>query len=96
MATRSYWVYILTNQRHTTLYIGVTGDITDRMHRHRAGQGSAFAKRYNLRKLVHVETFSEVRDALTREKQLKNWHRDWKWNLIRQHNPDLTDLAAEI
>lgn len=94
MQRRTYWVYILTNRRHTTLYIGVTGDLARRLHQHRSGHGSRFAARYNLTKLVHAEEFTHVRDAIAREKQLKRWHRAWKWNLIREHNPDLTDLSS--
>ena len=96
MPRRTYWVYLLTNRRHTTLYIGVTGDLPRRLHQHRSGRGSAFAARYNLTKLVHAEPFEDVHEAIAREKQLKRWHRGWKWNLIREHNPDLTDLAEGL
>ena len=53
-----------------------------------------FTKRYNLDRIVHSEEFANVSDAIKREKQLKNWHRDWKVNLIEENNPDWDDLAA--
>ena len=92
MDARRYTVYILTNTRNTVLYIGMTNDLERRMLEHRAGQFEGFSKRYRLRKLLYVEHFSEVRDALYREKQLKNWRRAWKLDLIRKHNPDMRDL----
>ena len=92
MRLRRY--YILTNLHNTVLYIGMTNDIMRRMTEHKAGTVEGFSKRYNLKKLVYLEEFSEVREALAREKQLKNWHRDWKLNLIRQENPEMEDLSA--
>ncbi|QTY27857.1 GIY-YIG nuclease family protein [Flavobacterium sp. CS20] len=87
-----YWVYIITNKPKGTLYIGVTGGIDDRMERHVAGKGSKFLARYNLNKLVHLEEFQYVNDAIKREKQLKRWHRQWKINLIESTNPEWKDL----
>jgi len=87
-----YWVYIITNKPRGTLYISVTGGIDDRMERHRARKGSKFAARYNCTKLVYLEKFQYVLDAIAREKQLKRWHRQWKVNLIEQDNPDWEDL----
>ena len=88
-------VYILMNARNTVLYIGMTNNIERRMREHREGQVKGFTKHYRLRKLVYLETFSEVRDAIYREKQLKNWHREWKLNLIKERNPKLKDLSTE-
>lgn len=88
------YVYILTNVHNTVLYIGMTNDIMRRMTEHKAGTVEGFSKRYNLKKLVYLEEFSEVREAIAHEKQLKNWHRDWKLNLIRQENPKMEDLSA--
>jgi putative endonuclease len=62
------------------------------MERHVAGKGSKFAARYNLNKLVHLEEFQYVNDAIKREKQLKRWHRQWKINLIESTNPEWKDL----
>lgn len=88
-----YWVYILTNKVRGTLYIGVTGGLDDRMERHKLGEGGSFTKKYNLTKLVYYEEFQYVNDAIAREKQLKNWDRQWKINLIDEMNPDWEDLS---
>ena len=73
---------------------GVCNDIIRRMHEHKTGKVKGFSKRYNLKKLVYLEEFSEVWEAIAREKQVKNWHRDWKLNLIKQENPEMKDLSA--
>ena len=85
-------VYILTNKPNGTLYIGVTGGIDDRMERHIKGEGSKFTAKYNLKMLVYYEEFQYIDDAIAREKQLKNWHRQWKINLIEEHNPNWENL----
>ena len=71
---RTYWVYIMTN-RSRTLYTGVTGDLARRMYEHRHRLVPSFATRYNIDRLVYAEEFSEVRDAIAREKQIKGWLR---------------------
>ncbi|WP_115460567.1 GIY-YIG nuclease family protein [Winogradskyella aurantiaca] len=91
-AYHNYWVYIITNKPRGTLYIGVTGGIDDRMERHKDGKGSGFASKYKLDLLVYYEEFQFINDAIAREKQLKNWHRDWKIDLIEKTNPDWKDL----
>ena len=88
----NYWVYIVTNKPKGILYIGVTGGIDDRMERHVAGEGSVFTKKYKLKQLVYYEEFQYINDAIKREKQLKNWHRDWKINLIEKDNPEWKNL----
>ncbi|MBR9758038.1 MAG: GIY-YIG nuclease family protein [Algicola sp.] len=88
----NYWVYIITNKPRGVLYIGVTGGIDDRMERHIKGEGAAFAKKYNLTRLVYYEEFQYVHEAIKREKQLKNWHRQWKINLIEKVNPEWQNL----
>lgn len=88
-----YWIYILTNKMRGTLYIGVTGGLDDRIERHILGEGSSFTRKYNLTKLVYYEEFQYVNDAIAREKQLKNWHRQWKINLIEEVNPNWKDLS---
>lgn len=79
---------VLTNKPRGTLYIGVTGWLEDRVEKHRKGKGSIFTKRYNLTKLVYYEEFQYIDKAIAREKQLKNWHRVWKINLIEKTNPN--------
>ena len=88
----NYWVYIITNKPKGVLYIGVTGGIDDRMERHVEGKGNSFASKYKLIQLVYFEEFQYIEDAIAREKQLKNWHRQWKINLIEKDDPDWKNL----
>lgn len=91
-----YYVYILTNKHNTTFYIGVTNSLSRRIFEHQQKVVSGFSEKYNLTKLVHVEQFNNAKESITREKQLKNWHRNWKLNLIKQNNPLLEDLSGQI
>lgn len=86
------FVYIMTNKYRTTFYIGVTSNLSKRIVEHALGEGSKFTKKYNLTDLVYFEKFSEINEAIAREKQLKNWHHDWKVNLIKEENPKLETL----
>jgi len=94
--TRHYYVYILTNPRHTVLYTGVTSDVRRRLAEHRSGQGSAFAARYNAGKLVYLEAHTDVWAALAREKQIKAGPRRRKLALIEDINPTWRDLAEDL
>src|ERR1700760_4557082 len=89
-------VYIMTNQYRTTFYIGVTSDLEGRIWQHLNGEGSAFVKKYKLYDLVYYEYFERITDAIAREKQLKNWHKDWKINLIKSENPEIKDLKDQL
>ncbi len=89
------YVYIMSNKRRTTLYIGVTNDLERRVLEHKAGVGSQFTSKYLLNDLLYFEEFQNIRDAIVREKQLKNWHRKWKIDLIIELNPELKNLAAD-
>jgi putative endonuclease len=89
-------VYIVTNKNRTTFYIGVTSDLKTRIADHKNGFGSDFSTKYNLTDLVYYEDFPDIYQSIDREKQLKNWHRQWKVNLIRSVNPELKDLYWEI
>jgi putative endonuclease len=90
------YVYILTNKPFGTLYIGVTSDLPRRMLEHKNGLVPGFTKRYGLKTLVHFETYELVAQAIAREKQLKNWQRDWKIELVNEHNPDWNDISIEL
>jgi len=90
-----YFVYILTNKSNKVLYIGVTNNLERRIYEHRNRMIEGFTKKYNLTKLVYFEETSDVKSAIEREKQLKNWHRDWKINLITDCNPEWQDLSVE-
>jgi putative endonuclease len=96
MRPRLYSTYILTNTARTVLYVGVTGDLLARILRHRAGQGSAFCRRYRLWRLLHVEHFGEPRPAIEREKELKRYSRRRKERLIAAGNPAWEDLAESV
>ena len=86
------YVYILTNEYRTTFYIGVTSNLKNRSIQHFLGEGSEFTKKYNIKYLVYFEEFTDIKQAILREKQLKNWRHDWKINLIKQQNPLLETL----
>ena len=93
---RSYAVYILASKRNGTLYTGVTGDLAHRLFQHRNGNGGAFTRKYGVTQLVHVELFSEVHDAIAREKAIKKWRRAWKLELIEKDNPSWRDRYDEV
>jgi putative endonuclease len=90
-----YFVCILTNDRQTVLYTGVTNDLPRRIGEHRAGFGG-FTSRYNLHKLVYFEEFHEINDAIAREKQIKGGSRRKKVALIDSMNPDWRDLSGDL
>ena len=96
MQAQTYFVYIVTNERHTVLYIGVTNDIDRRVNAHSLHLGSAFARKYNATKLIYSETFPDPAAAIAREKQLKNWSRSKKEALIARNNPEWCDLTLEM
>lgn len=91
--SKTYAVYILTNYNETTFYIGVTGNLQKRIWEHKNKAINGFTKKYNVDKLVYYELTEDVKVALNREKQLKNWHRQWKINLIKEMNPNFKDLS---
>ena len=93
---RQYYVYILTNKTIRVLYTGVTNDLIRRMFEHKNKLVEGFSKKYNLTKLVYYDLTSDVKSAIKREKQLKNWHRGWKINLINQFNTEWKDLSEEF
>jgi putative endonuclease len=91
-----YYVYILTNKSNNGLYIGVTNDLERRIYEHKNKMIDGFTKKYNLTKLVYYEATTDVGSAIEREKQLKNWHREWKMNLIKEFNPEWKDLGEML
>ena len=90
------WVYIMTNGPHGTLYTGVTAHLAHRITAHREGRGSEFCREHGLTRLVHLECFDTIEEAIVREKRIKAWKRQWKLRLIRQANPDWNDLYETI
>ena len=89
------FIYIISNYKRTVLYIGVTNDVHRRILEHKIGKGSGFSSRYNLKYLLYYEEHTTIKDAIEREKQLKRWHKEWKWNLIKEENPNLLDIAKD-
>lgn len=94
--TRSYYVYILTNRKDGTLYIGVTNDLVRRVFQHREAAILGFTKKYNLKRLVYFEAFDDPENAILREKRMKKWRRKLKVELIERVNPEWRDLYSEI
>ena len=90
------WVYIMTNRPSGTLYIGVTADLAARVAQHRAGTGSSYCRRYNLKRLVYAEPYPTIDEAIAREKAMKAWQRAWKVQAIEAVNPDWADLWNKI
>ena len=91
---KSGYIYILTNKNNTVLYIGVTSDLTNRLHQHRNGFfKNSFTSRYSLKKLVYYEEFLTIEDAIQREKQLKAGSRKKKIELIEKKNKEWEDLS---
>ena len=83
----------MTNKTHSVLYIGVTSDLTKRVFQHKNHEHEGFTDKYNCTKLVYYEECNNIRVAIEREKQLKNWHREWKNNLVTKVNPNWSDLS---
>lgn len=86
------YIYIMTNRKNGTLYTGVTSNLIQRVWQHKNHVVEGFTKKYGLDKLVYYEIFDNIENAIKREKQLKNWHRQWKINLIKKENPNWLDL----
>ena len=93
---RNPCVYILASGHYGTLYIGVTSDLIARLWQHRNNAIPGFTSRYGVYRLVHFEMFGDMERAIAREKRLKNWHRQWKINLINAENPEWRDLAVGL
>ncbi|MGV3573270.1 MAG: GIY-YIG nuclease family protein [Ramlibacter sp.] len=92
----AYHVYMLCSRKNGTPYVGVTRDLIRRVHQHREGLADGFTKQYRVKTLVWFESTDNVVAAIAREKQLKNWKRDWKIALIERENPDWADLYPAL
>ena len=92
----SYYVYILASKRNGTLYIGITNNLLKRIDQHKKDIIEGFTKRYKVHILVYFEETSDIKVAISREKQIKKWHRDWKLKLIESKNPNWKDLYDEL
>jgi putative endonuclease len=96
ISDNQFFVYILASRKHGTLYIGVTNELLRRTYEHREGLVEGFTRRYGVKRLVYYETYQDIREAIQREKALKEWRRDWKIALIERDNPDWCDLYGEL
>ena len=90
--TEKGYVYFMTNESNRVLYIGVTNNLEKRVAQHKNHEYEGFTDKYNCTKLVYYEECNDIGAAIRREKHLKNWHRDWKNNLVSQSNPKWKDL----
>lgn len=89
-------VYLLANRPFGTLYVGVTSDLVQRVWQHREGLADGFTRKYGVKTLVWFEGTGSIEAAIRREKQIKNWKREWKIALIEQGNPQWRDLYPEL
>ena len=92
----TYYIYIMSSPNNSTIYIGVTNDIERRIKEHKSGLIPGFTQKYNCCKLVYYEQYSDINQAIEREKKLKKWRREKKEWLIKTMNPDFKDLGDEI
>ncbi len=93
---KSAYTYIITNRKNGTLYIGVTSNLAKRIYEHKEKLVDGFTKQYALDKLVYFEIHETIIDAIAREKQLKNWKREWKIALVEKENKNWDDLYESI
>ena len=93
---KTFYVYIMASQKYGTLYIGVTNDLTKRIYQHKQNMVKGFTQKYHVHNLVYLEEYSDVNEAISREKNLKKWKRSWKIKLIETKNPEWKDLYSEI
>ena len=89
-------VYILSNKRNGTLYVGVTSNLVQRIWQHKNNLVPGFTQKYSIHKLVYFEMHSSMENAILYEKQIKKWNRKWKLELIEKNNPEWNDLYSEI
>ena len=89
-------VYILASKKDGALYIGVTSNLIERIWQHKNNVIAGHTKKYNIKELVYFEQHLTMETAITREKQIKKWNREWKINLIEKTNPDWLDLWNQI
>ena len=94
--TSGGWVYILTNKKMGTLYIGSTTDLVGRIWQHKNKATPGFTSKYNIDKLVYYEWHDSLNNMVLRERQIKEWHRSWKLRLIIDFNPEWKDLYNDI
>jgi putative endonuclease len=92
----SAYIYILANKKNGTIYTGVTNDIVRRVFEHRQGFVERFSKKYDVKRLVYFDSFESIYDAITMEKRIKRWRREWKLALIEKLNPVWQHLYEQL
>jgi putative endonuclease len=92
----TYYVYILASKKNGVLYTGVTNNLVKRIYEHKNNFIKGFTQKYFVHRLVYFESTSNVESAIVREKQIKEWHRQWKIDLIEKNNPNWDDLYNKI
>ena len=93
---KEFYVYIMASRKRGTLYIGVTNNLAGRVRRHKSSLASRFTKRYGVKNLVYYEEHDNIQQAMNREKQMKQWNRQWKMRLIEKFNPNWEDLYSDM
>lgn len=93
--SKSYYVYLLTNQNNKVMYVGMTSNIERRIFEHQHHSLEGFTSKYNVNKLVYFEATSDVLAAIAREKQIKKWRREKKDALVVAMNPEWQDLSLQ-
>ena len=96
MSPKEYFVYLVANKKRGILYTGVTSNLIKRIYEHKKGVVEGFTKKYQVHQLVYFEKHIDILEAISREKIIKKWRREWKFNLIEQDNPYWVDLYSEI
>jgi len=96
MYDRRFWVYILSNRKNGTLYIGMTNDLSRRTWEHQTDLGARFVAKHGLNKLVYAEEHATALEAIAQEKRMKRWRRAWKIDLIEKNNPAWADLSETL
>jgi len=91
-----YYLYILASKKDGVLYIGITNDLVKRTYQHKNNLCDGFTKKYFVHKLVYFEQYQDIQDAISREKQIKRWNRQWKIDLIEKMNSEWKDLNESL
>jgi len=91
-----FYVYILSSVNNRVLYIGITSDLIKRVWQHKNKQVEGFTKKYNVDRLVYYEVFDDPKNAIKREKNMKEWKRIWKVELVEKDNPEWKDLYESL
>jgi putative endonuclease len=94
--SQTFYVYILASRYRGTIYAGASNDISRRVGEHKSGAVRGFTRRYKVKRLVYFEAYGSILEARMRERALKRWRREWKFDLIEKLNPDWHDLTAGV